>query len=52
DDRAEHPWWKCKKWALHILLRTFERHGSPANLPKGQSHEKVEFANFFLKGYS
>ncbi|CAF4412562.1 unnamed protein product, partial [Rotaria magnacalcarata] len=23
-----------------------------ANLPKGQSHEKVEFANFFLKGYS
>jgi hypothetical protein len=25
DDRAEHPWWKCKKWALHILIRTFER---------------------------
>ncbi|CAF3526399.1 unnamed protein product [Rotaria sp. Silwood1] len=52
DDRAEHPWWKCKKWALHILIRTFERHGSPANLPKGQTHEKVEFANFYLKGYS
>jgi hypothetical protein len=25
EDRAEHPWWKCKKWALHILIRTFER---------------------------
>jgi len=25
DDRTEHPWWKCKKWALHILIRTFER---------------------------
>jgi hypothetical protein len=19
------PWWKCKKWALHILHRMFER---------------------------
>ncbi|CAF3715518.1 unnamed protein product [Adineta steineri] len=52
DDRAEHPWWKCKKWALHILIRTFERHGSPANLPKAQSAERVEFANFYLKGFS
>jgi hypothetical protein len=25
EARAEHPWWKCKKWALHILIRTFER---------------------------
>lgn len=25
EDRAEHPWWKCKKWAFHILIRTFER---------------------------
>ena len=52
DDREEHPWWKCKKWALHILIRTFERHGSPANLPKGQTQERVDFANFFLKGFS
>jgi hypothetical protein len=28
------------------------RHGSPANLPKGQSQERVEFANFYLKGFS
>ncbi|CAF2511514.1 unnamed protein product [Rotaria sp. Silwood2] len=52
DDRAEHPWWKCKKWALHILIRTFERHGAPANLPKGQPPDRVEFANFYLKGFS
>lgn len=25
DERAELPWWKCKKWALHILHRMFER---------------------------
>lgn len=25
DDRAELVWWKCKKWALHILVRMFER---------------------------
>ncbi len=28
------------------------RHGSPANLPKGQSQERTEFANFYLKGFS
>lgn len=26
DDRPELPWWKCKKWALHILARLFERY--------------------------
>lgn len=25
DDRPELPWWKAKKWALHILARLFER---------------------------
>jgi hypothetical protein len=25
DERPELPWWKCKKWALHILARLFER---------------------------
>jgi hypothetical protein len=25
DERADTPWWKCKKWALHILQRMFER---------------------------
>jgi len=25
EDRVDLPWWKCKKWALHILHRMFER---------------------------
>lgn len=25
DERVELPWWKCKKWAMHILHRMFER---------------------------
>nr|AAI55061.1 Ipo7 protein [Danio rerio] len=34
DERPELPWWKCKKWALHILARLFERYGSPGNTTK------------------
>ncbi|KAG9352386.1 hypothetical protein JZ751_020799 [Albula glossodonta] len=63
DDRPELPWWKCKKWALHILARLFERqapfslfiahplvplYGSPGNTTK----EYAEFAELFLKGYA
>ncbi|KAL3189906.1 hypothetical protein MRX96_020248 [Rhipicephalus microplus] len=25
DERPELPWWKCKKWAFHIVTRIFER---------------------------
>lgn len=25
DERPELIWWKCKKWAVHILSKTFER---------------------------
>ena len=28
DERADLIWWKCKKWALHILARSFERYTS------------------------
>lgn len=48
DDRPELIWWKCKKWALHILTRIFERYGSPGNVTK----EYFEFADFFLKTYA
>ncbi|XP_076023585.1 importin-8 isoform X2 [Genypterus blacodes] len=48
DDRPELAWWKCKKWALHILIRMFERYGSPGNVTK----EYFEFADFFLKTYA
>uniref|UniRef100_A0A7N6B0H1 Importin N-terminal domain-containing protein n=1 Tax=Anabas testudineus TaxID=64144 RepID=A0A7N6B0H1_ANATE len=48
DERPELPWWKCKKWALHILARLFERYGSPGNTTK----EYTEFAELFLKEYA
>lgn len=25
DDRPDLPWWKAKKWAIHIITRMFER---------------------------
>ncbi|XP_030629161.1 importin-8 isoform X2 [Chanos chanos] len=48
DDRPELVWWKCKKWALRIITRLFERYGSPGNVTK----EYFEFADFFLKTYA
>nr|XP_054595434.1 importin-8 isoform X2 [Nothobranchius furzeri] len=48
DDRPELAWWKCKKWALHIITRLFERYGSPGNVTK----EYCQFADFFLKTYA
>uniref|UniRef100_A0A8C4ZVN5 Importin N-terminal domain-containing protein n=1 Tax=Gadus morhua TaxID=8049 RepID=A0A8C4ZVN5_GADMO len=48
DDRPELVWWKCKKWALHIITRLFERYGSPGNVTK----EYCEFADFFLRTYA
>ncbi|KAK7913326.1 hypothetical protein WMY93_013537 [Mugilogobius chulae] len=48
DERPELPWWKCKKWALHILARLFERYGSPGNTTK----EYTKFADSFLKDYA
>nr|BAN20938.1 importin 7 [Riptortus pedestris] len=48
DERADLPWWKCKKWAMHILHRMFERYGSPGNVDKEYNH----FADWFLKTFS
>uniref|UniRef100_A0A0C9RDD3 Ipo7_0 protein n=1 Tax=Fopius arisanus TaxID=64838 RepID=A0A0C9RDD3_9HYME len=48
DERAELPWWKCKKWALHILYRMFERYGSPGVVTK----EYKEFAEWYLRTFS
>lgn len=48
DERADLPWWKCKKWALHILYRMFERYGSPGNVTK----EYNEFAEWYLQTFS
>lgn len=48
DERPDLPWWKCKKWALHILHRMFERYGSPGNTTK----EYNDFAEWYLKTFS
>ncbi|KAJ6660017.1 hypothetical protein lerEdw1_018215 [Lerista edwardsae] len=48
DDRPDLVWWKCKKWALRIVARLFERFGSPGNVTK----EYFEFSEFFLKTYA
>lgn len=41
DERPEQPWWKCKKWALHILARLFERYGTNITSlpPKSAAYE-------------
>ncbi|XP_025836941.1 importin-7 [Agrilus planipennis] len=48
DERSDLPWWKCKKWAMHILYRMFERYGSPGNVTK----EYNEFAEWYLQTFS
>ncbi|XP_031754525.1 importin-8 isoform X1 [Xenopus tropicalis] len=48
DDRPELIWWKCKKWALHVITRLFERYGSPGSVTK----EYFEFSEYFLKTYA
>ncbi|XP_043944138.1 importin-8 [Protopterus annectens] len=48
DDRPELIWWKCKKWAVHIVTRLFERYGSPGHVTK----EYFEFSEFFFKSYA
>ncbi|XP_077995074.1 importin-7-like [Glandiceps talaboti] len=48
EDRPELIWWKCKKWAMHILARVFERYGSPTTVSK----EYEQFAEWYLKAFS
>jgi len=48
DERPNLPWWKCKKWAMHILARVFERYGSPGKvLP-----DYEEFSTWYIKSFS
>lgn len=48
DDRADNCHWKCKKWALHILSRVFDRYGSPKSVAK----EFKEFADWYIRTFS
>lgn len=48
EEQESEPAWKCKKWALHILARVFERYGSP-----GSAHKEYrEFAEWYIKTFS
>lgn len=49
EDRPDLPWWKVKKWALHILARMFERYGSPGNVV---SREYQSFAEWYLPTFT
>uniref|UniRef100_A0A673MGW6 Importin N-terminal domain-containing protein n=1 Tax=Sinocyclocheilus rhinocerous TaxID=307959 RepID=A0A673MGW6_9TELE len=49
DERPELPWWKCKKWALHILARLFERYGSPGNTTKEYTEFNDDLTNVIQK---
>lgn len=43
-ERPELPWWKCNKWALHIVIRICERYASAGF----HSKEFREFADLFI----
>jgi hypothetical protein len=43
SERKNYPWWKAKKWSLHIANRMFSRYGNP----KMCKPEYKEFATAF-----
>lgn len=50
-DEEERPnlcWWKCRKWSLHLMNRTFERYGCPGQV----LHTYEEFAKWYLKAFT
>ncbi|XP_037934798.1 importin-7 isoform X2 [Teleopsis dalmanni] len=49
DEKPEFPWWKTKKWALHIMVRMFERYGSPRNVV---STKYQQFAEWYLPTFT
>lgn len=46
DLRIAWPWWKAKKWVLHITNRLFNRYSEPKSCDKP---EEVAFATRFSK---
>jgi len=48
EDRPELVWWKCKKWAIHLMARIFERYGNPGQV----SAEYNKFADYYLKNFA
>ncbi|KAL4091262.1 hypothetical protein QTP88_025979 [Uroleucon formosanum] len=48
SDIDQLPWWKIKKWALHVMYRIFERYGSPGSV----AQEYQQFSIFYVKTFS
>ena len=48
DDLPQLTWWKCKKWALHIVCRLYDRYGNPPNVEK----EYARFAEYYIKTFN
>jgi importin-7 len=48
DDRPEWPWWKAKKWALHIAGRVAGRYGDPKRTRAGSTDRA--FAGAWVAG--
>eukprot|EP01135_Chromosphaera_perkinsii_P012403 Nk52_evm14s2657 gene=Nk52_evmTU14s2657 len=48
EEMANSPWWKVKKWALHILHRVYSRFGCPGSVI--EAHK--EFANYFSNNFA
>ncbi|XP_020624379.1 importin-7-like [Orbicella faveolata] len=48
EELAKLPWWKAKKWALHILCRLFERYGTPGSITK----EYEQFSEYYCKSFA
>lgn len=55
SERKHFPWWKAKKWSLHIANRMFSRYGNPKMCkPEYRGFAKafkVECSGAFLQSY-
>lgn len=49
EEQLNSPWWKAKKWALHICVRTFQRYGSPGHVVH---KDYKEFSDWYLVTFS
>ncbi|KAF7491892.1 Importin-7 [Sarcoptes scabiei] len=48
EERYELPWYKVKKWALHFVVRIFERYGPS----KDQNKEYSSFSQWYIQTFS
>uniref|UniRef100_A0A914L4I4 Importin N-terminal domain-containing protein n=1 Tax=Meloidogyne incognita TaxID=6306 RepID=A0A914L4I4_MELIC len=48
DERDGTIWWKCKKWAMKIVQRVFERYGNKGNVDKAYLSFAEEYSRSYL----